>query len=273
MRPVFLVVAFLLVTVPTAARAADVPSYDVIAPSSTYFGGDWVNISVVGPDPPPVPFLYFNLSDPNGTLVDIRYVQVVNGSANYTLLLDLDATTGNYVLNCTSNGTLIAQVGFTVVYDELNYLSKRVAILERDSEQQAHRLEAQRLALRELDAKVWWYWLNPISTIALWVGFVWIMTQVVIPTWRLQYTWQFPTSDRLSLKSRIAGQIVARWGPSDQRNFYPDVRLFDFPGAADPVIRAGRRAAGLPQEPLPRETHVAARPSAPKVKRIRRRDA
>lgn len=255
---------------PAGGRADDsVPSYNVIAPSTTYFGGDWVNISIVGPDPAPVPFLYFNLTDANGTIRDIRYIQVVNGTANYTLLLDLDAATGAYVLNCSANGTLIAQVGFTIVFDELNYLSKRVTILEREQDLQARRLEAQRLALRDLDSKVWWYWLNPISTIILWFGFVWIMTAVVIPTWRLQYTWQFPTSDRLRLKSRLAGALVARWGQSDQRNYYPDVRLFDFPGAADPLVRAGRRAAGLPQEPIPRQTNVPARPVAPKVRKVR----
>lgn len=274
MRRALLALAVLLVMPLAAAAPGDDVGWSVQLASTTYFVGDWVNVSVVGPRPPPVPFLYFNLTDPNGTLIDQRYIQVVNGSANYSFLLQLESSPGNYLLNVTANSTLVAQIGLKVVYDELNYLSKRVSLLERDNDRLEARLATQRQEIRDVQAKVAWYWLIPILVGVIFVLMGWWLFSVVLPTWRLVFEWYYPlgiTLDKqMTRRVRIITMLLGRFHPADFRATYPRLRVNRLPIEFSPLYRAMRRAKGLPDLELPHDMQLPDDPRPTKVRKVRK---
>jgi hypothetical protein len=238
-----------LVILSPPAFAAEESGWQVVAPTTTFFAGDWINISIVGPRPSAVPFLYFNLSDPNGTLIDQRYIQVINGSANFSFLLPLEAAEGNYLLNASSNDTLIAQVGFTVQFDELNYLSKRVAYQERRYEDLARRQEILRQQNRQLQAQVdGYFWLLPFC-VAVFVMLYIAIRYCVEPVWMYWQQIQAEMSDDVSLRGRFLNWFINYYSPSEREYYHPALRLMV------PDRRAVARIAELsrlhPYSPLP----------------------
>jgi hypothetical protein len=270
LRSALLAFAVLIVISPLASAVTRPDEWTVDVPSTTYFSGDWVNVTVTGYDPPSVPFLYFNVTNPNGTLVDQRYVQVVNGTANFSMLLGLDAPTGKWILNCTANASLVSQIGFEVVFDELNYLAKRVALLEKENQEQSRKIETQRIQLREFGQMVAWYWLIPIEVGILFVVIGWWFWTIVLPTWRLVHDWYYPIGDRLKLRVRIISVLIGRYGASDQRAYYPALRVAHLPIETDPIYRAARRLKGLEQEDIPRSAQLQDPPIQKPVRPVRR---
>ena len=245
------------------ASAADDVAWEVRTASTTYFAGDWINLSIVGPRPSAVPFLYFNLSDPNGTLVDQRYIQVINGTVNFSYLLDLDAPQGHFLLNISSNDTLVAQVGFTVQFDELNYLSKRVAYQEKRLEDQARRLEVQRIANRELNQRVDAFWWVPYFGIGV-VLFMAVSYRIVIePVWMHWHNLGEDFNPQVTVRGRFLNVMANRYSPSELAAHYPMRRLV----APDPkaVALISERARNHPFSPFP--------PKPVKTRRFRRRSS
>jgi hypothetical protein len=271
---IFLAFAFLAMisfgaTGPGAAQPA---SWHTAVDQTTVFSGDWINVTLTTNDLRSAPLLFFNLTDPNGTVIDEKWLFVdANGTVAYWYRLPLEAPPGKYLFTAVENGSTVAQVGFTVQFDELNYLSKIVSLQGAKIEKLEGRVAAQQLALHDQDSKLWWYWLIPVQIAFFWFFFTWILFVYILPATRLQITWDFPISSRLSKSMRLMVHAVGRFGPSDQRNWHPRVRLFNFPGEADPSVRAMRRAYGLSQERLPRETQIPRRePAERKLRPVRR---
>jgi hypothetical protein len=272
-RNVFSALSILVVIAALAAPAAasDAFGWSAVAESSIVFVGDWINVTFLGPDPSPAPFLYVNLTDPNGTVLDQRYSQVLNSSARFSFLLPLTALVGDYFVRASVNGTLLVEQRISVLFDDLNFLSKRVALLEQKTELQALRLEGQRLALREMSAKVDWYWLNVVNTIVGWTIVLWALYFVIFPTWKLVFDWYYPLESRLRRRVRFISVLLSRYGPSDLRTYFPMLRMHHIPIEADPMVRAQRRLKGLPQEEIPNSKRWPHRDAAPPVRPVRLR--
>lgn len=229
------------------ASAADASGWTVNAPTTTFFIGDWMNVSVSGPRTMFVGFLHFNLTDPNGTIVDEWYNPVVNGTANFSYLLPLSAPPGNYLLNASTLDELVVQVGFVVVYDEMNFMSKRIDLLERRNAELSARLEGQRLRTRELQQQVeGFWWLAPVAAfVFFYIGAAHKMA--ISPTWQFWTNLGHTVAPKTGLASRIRLSISDYYSPSERAAHEPSLRLV----SADPkaVARVAERSRSFPLSP------------------------
>lgn len=110
------------------------PGWDVAFNSPNVFIGEPINITVLGP-------LLNNTAEirvinANGTLIRDYYALMQNGKAYYNYTTNLDDPSGTWVVNVYVNGTAVARGQLTIVFDEMNYLSKRINLLEKNDVQQ-----------------------------------------------------------------------------------------------------------------------------------------
>jgi hypothetical protein len=124
----------LLVTVialqSTALATSTLPGWTLTATNETIFVGDPINLTVSGPTVNVT--VELDLYDTNTTLVRTYYPYYYNGTATYNFTTSLDDGPGAWYIVMLVDQEQAASLYIKVVYDENNFLLKRIAIQDTE---------------------------------------------------------------------------------------------------------------------------------------------
>lgn len=228
--------------------ADNVPGWSATLFPPTVFVGDSLNVTIKGTEVNHV--LKLTLTSPNGTLLETRFIRMLNFSAIYKHQFRLDEEPGNYTVQAYVNESLVLEVEFRLIFDEQNYQAKRIAIAEKQIQELQRQAEIQRQATRELRAQVdGFWWLVYLGAFLLIVSLISCLVLKVIITYLA--SWRYPYMEILSTFPRFIRAAFAPRGAGDLRST-DYTRNFRFnPLEADGVVRALFRQAGRPEPTLP----------------------
>lgn len=181
----------------------------------------------------------------------------MNGSYRFTYQLSLDAPQGTYAVTAAVNDNLVAAAQFSVIWDELNYLGKRFALLEATAAKQQFQMDIQHSRYRALEQQYSWtivflYLAIFVVVFILFVTFVFPIGAMARLLWR----WKYPIHETsLKAHERAFRAIVNPPGAAEIAYLFPNRRAYRPPLQTDPIWLAYRRRVGregyppqLPQE-------------------------
>lgn len=251
-----LVAAGLLLLLAGPAQGITVQAgWELVVPNQVVFIGDAVDINVTGPA--------FNLTveirltDPNGTFQHAFFAQLDNGTAtwNYTTT-ELDFP-GTWRVEALVNGNEVAYAEVIFVFDELTFLSRRQAVLERRMEQQdgivANLLADNHVLHGQLDLMMFFV---PAWIVLGFVIFWWTVRYVTLPWYKLltEIRAKFDHAP-VNTIDRFIVWAAAPWGGSEQEQFHIRLRLLPEPkwpsdAMAGRIIRWKARYEKAPRMPV-----------------------
>lgn len=228
--------------------ADNVPGWSATLFPPTVFVGDSLNVTIKGTELNHI--LKVSLTSPNGTLLETRFIRMLNYSAIYKHQFPLEEEPGNYTVHAYVNESLVLEVEFRLIFDEQNYQAKRLAILEKQTQELQRQIAIERSATRELRAQVdGFWWLVYLGGFLLFVALAACVVLKIIVAYLA--AWRYPYSEILSAYPRFIRAAFAPRGAGDLRST-DYTRNFRFnPLEADGVVRALFRQAGRPEPTLP----------------------
>ena len=258
-------------------HAVDAPGWAIRSSSNVYFVGDTINITLTSPGAFRG-YALLKITDPNGSAIEGIYIRLVNGSASFVHELPLDAMQGQYSVVATVNENPVAAAEFSVIYDEVNYLGKRVTLMEQQAASLQYQVNVERTANRELREQYGW------TVYFLWLSVFVVAFILTVTFWfpigtmaRLLLKWKYPLDENLRAHERALRAIANPPGSSEIAPLFPNRRGYRPGYFTDPIYLNHRRLAGLPDPPIqltapwlnPREPRAPIRKIARPVRPVR----
>jgi len=168
-------VVVVLPLVPAPAAATSVaPGWNVFLGGDVVFAGDPVNITVKGVAGNFT--VEVRITDPNGTLDRSYFPRYRNTIATYNYTTKFSDASGDWTVGVYIEGNQVAYSAYELRWDELNFLSKRITLLEKQNTQQGAMIRQNAEEIRELRSQIIWFLIAGIATftatalIGFWVG-------------------------------------------------------------------------------------------------------
>lgn len=235
-----------------AMPAAATDGWTVTVERNTVFVGDSINATIFGPLYVPLHVDVY-LFDPNGTMMQYSQGPLINGSIDFTYNLTLDSIAGTWRLSASVGTNEVGSANVTVIFDEINYLQKRVSLLEKQNAEQEHRMDilASGIAgiLQNMGSLIWAY---VAATLSLCIVLV-CTWYIDLPMFRILLDLDQPFTASLSRRARVLRWLVRNRSPIDLRGIDPTLRFAHSPPETDPLRPRLKRLASPQEGPVKKE--------------------